>query len=482
MTIRDTFIRPAVNAPLDANCQPTRSAVMRRRAPLAVRIRHSRLIGAFLAAGLLIGVCTSFASPSASAAKLPPANEIGINSKTIHIALLADVNTPVEPGLFQPTVNVMKAWAADVNAHGGLAGRKVVVDFCDSQLNPNTTTNCLIKACSSDFALVGTSALLITTFSNIDACKDEAGKAIGIPNFSGISFGPQEECDVDSYSVLGGDPEYCKTQNDNPQTYTVQTGAARYFLSKFKHLSGIWVYDSDTPTAKAAELPIYQAAANLGIKKVGNGFYPEAGTSPQSALTPLALAIKQYGATYASDGSTPSDLILLRREAQIQGDTGVKVWECQAGCYNTYFTEQGGAVVNGTYNELEYLPFYTECKINQALYRLAQQMGGTCAKIDSNSIGAFVDALLFEDVVNKIVAKHVTLTRQALFNELKQETAFTADGVVGTTDVAAHEPSPCFMMVEVIHGKWQRVYPTKPGTLNCSKKNLVTFKFNANAG
>jgi hypothetical protein len=106
-------------------------------------------------------------------------------------------------------------------------------------------------------------------------------------------------------------------------------------------------------------------------------------------------------------------------------------------------------------------------------------MGGTCSKIDSNSMASFVEALLFQDAVQKIAGSGKTLDRASLFAELKNgEHSFTADGVIGPTDVSNHKLSPCFMMVEVIKGKWQRVYPTKPGTLDCSSKNLVTFQYN----
>ena len=327
MTLREKIARFVVTAPAHGSSPSNRFAALRSRPPLAGRHRRNRFIGIVLAAGLLLSICTPLGTSAASAAKLPPANDIGITSKTITIGMIADVNTPVSPGLFQPSVNVMKAWAADVNAHGGLAGRKIVVDVCDSQLSPNPTTNCLIHACSNDFALVGTAALLITTFQNIDACKNEAGQAIGIPDLAGISFGASEQCDKDTYAVTGVDPTFCATQNDTPQTYTVQVGDYRYFLSKFKNLHGLWIYDSDIPTAKETQLPGYTEGSTLGIKQNGLGFYPEAGTAPESALTPVVLAIKQFGATYASDGATPANFTLLRREALIQGVNTVKVWE-----------------------------------------------------------------------------------------------------------------------------------------------------------
>jgi len=41
--------------------------------------------------------------------------------------MIADVDTTLVPGLFQKSVNAVKAWASSVNASGGLDGRKVVV-------------------------------------------------------------------------------------------------------------------------------------------------------------------------------------------------------------------------------------------------------------------------------------------------------------------------------------------------------------------
>ncbi len=103
----------------------------------------------------------------------------------------ASATTAASPtGLFQKSVNAVKAWADIVKANGGLAGRKVVVDFCDSKLDPNATTNCVINACQNDFALVGTSANALEDLSDLDGCKNAAGKAIGIPDLAAFAFLP----------------------------------------------------------------------------------------------------------------------------------------------------------------------------------------------------------------------------------------------------------------------------------------------------
>jgi hypothetical protein len=162
----------------------------------------------------------------------------------------------------------------------------------------------------------------------------------------------------------------------------------------------------------------------------------------------------------------------------IQGVNTVKVWACAAGCYVPYFIPEGGSAVNGTYQILNTLPFYSESKSNPALSSLAQALGGA-NKMDSNAMSSYVEALWFENAVEKAVANGGTLTRASLFKVLNtDETSFNADGIVGQTDVSTHAPSPCFVLAQVVNDKWKRVYPTKAGTFDCNKKNLVTLKFN----
>ena len=73
----------------------------------------------------------------------------------------------------------MKGGAKYLNSKaggGGVAGRKVVVDFIDSKLNPNDARNRTISACGEDFALVGTSMVFLSNVDDIVNCKDQAGR------------------------------------------------------------------------------------------------------------------------------------------------------------------------------------------------------------------------------------------------------------------------------------------------------------------
>jgi ABC-type branched-subunit amino acid transport system substrate-binding protein len=415
---------------------------------------------------------TTAASPAGSAG---PGTDVGLTATTIKIGLIADVDTSLAPGLFQKSVNAVKAWANIVNGNGGLAGRKVVVDFCDSKLDPNATTNCVINACQNDFALVGTSANALEDLSDLDGCKNAAGKAIGIPDLAAFAFLPLA-CDPDTY-LIGGYGPYCATAKENPQTYTANIGDGRYYASQFKNLHGVFVYDSDVPTLKVDFLPNFQGDQDLGIKADAEGSYPESGSAPQSALTPVISAIKASGSSYVYAGSTPQNTILLEREAKLQGVSSVKVWACNSGCYDSSFYAQGGSVVNGTYAQLDDLPFYTEYEDNPALAALVKQMGGT-ASLNNNAVLSYVMCLLFQDAVQKATANGGTLDRQSLFTALNGENSFTAEGIIGSTNVGGHQPSNCDVITQLVNGQWQRVYPTKPGTFDCNSGNTKTIKMN----
>ena len=466
--------------------------------PHRARVRLLGVIGA-IAAVLLMAGCSSSSSstgsaPSTAAASSAPsataaagtaaaspassagtADDIGITATTIKVGLIADVDTSLAPGLFQKSVNAVKAWASIVNANGGLDGRQVAVDFCDSKLDPNATTNCVIKACQNDFALVGTSANALVDLADIDGCKNAAGKTVGLPDLAAFAFLPLA-CDPDTY-LIGGYGPYCATAKENPQTYTANTGDGRYYTSQFKGLHGVYVYDSDVPTLKADFLPNFQGDADLGIKQDAQGSYAESGAAPQSALTPVIAAIKASGSSFVYAGSTPQNTILLEREAKLQGVNSVKVWACNSGCYDSSFFQQGGSAVNGTYAQLNDLPFYTEYQDNPALAALVKQVGGT-ANLNNNAVLSYVQALLFQDAVQKATANGGTLDRASLFTALKGETSFTAEGIIGPTNVGGHQLSNCDVITQLVNGQWQRVYPAKPGTFDCSGGNTKTIKMN----
>jgi ABC-type branched-subunit amino acid transport system substrate-binding protein len=434
-------------------------------------MRFSRALSAAILVVMIIG---STLTAAAAQGSTPKADDVGITDKEIHVAVIADVENAAVPGLFQPGVDAVKAWAKLLNKKGGIAGRKVVVDFIDSKLSADEARNAVIKACAEDFAMVGSEALFLNNVDDMVACKDARGKATGLPDVPGLALEVVQRCSPVSY-VFSGDSKFCANKDAHPQTYYPQAGDARYYLKKNKDLHGIWLVPNDLRATRNAQITNFQAGFELGMKKDAEGFYDTTARSPQSALTPFVQVIKDNNSNFAYNGEAFNIMVLLRREAKLQGVNSVKVWACNQGCYDAEFLEQGGADVEGTQAWIPTLPFFSEYKSNPTLKALVKELGGP-DKINSTGLNAFIGALLFQEAAEKAVAGGGTFTRQSVLDALEGIHDFDAKGIIGPVDIGNHEPGPCLVLVQVKNGKWVRTNPTKPGTFDCNKKNIKPVK------
>lgn len=176
------------------------------------------------------------------------ATDVGITPTETRIAVVADVETPLAPGLFKGSPDAVNAFAKYINAHGGLAGRKVVVDFIDSHLNADEARNAIITACSEDFALVGTAALFLNNVDDMTTCVDKSGAATGIPDLPIVITEVAQQCSPVSFPVNA--PQLlCSTKDDDPQTFRVARGTVRYYR---RTISKDLQASSSTPTTSRA--------------------------------------------------------------------------------------------------------------------------------------------------------------------------------------------------------------------------------------
>src|SRR4029453_13862028 len=117
----------------------------------------------------------------------PKATEVGITPDEIRVAVVADVESPLAPGIFQSQVDAMKGYARFVNKRGGIAGRRLVVDFFDSKLSADEARNATIRACTDDFAMVGTAVVFMTNADDMVQCPDATGAVTGLPDLNTFS-------------------------------------------------------------------------------------------------------------------------------------------------------------------------------------------------------------------------------------------------------------------------------------------------------
>jgi ABC-type branched-subunit amino acid transport system substrate-binding protein len=436
--------------------------------------------GVVVAVGLVAmgAVVPAVGAQGGSGSEKPAATEIGVTPKEIRIAVLADVDTPVAPGLFKGSPDAVQGFAKYINRTGGLAGRKLVVDFLDTQLSADEARNAVIKACANDFAMVGTAALFLNNVDDQLACVDKAGAATGLPDVPFLTTEAPQQCSPITFPV--SPPQLlCATKDQHPQTYQGSAGRAFYYEKRYgKDLHGLYVFGADLKSARNASF-----SSGLGqIRQLcckSDQDVDLSSRAPQSSYTPVVQEIKDKSASYAQSTGPFNTTVALRKEAKLQGVNTVKVWDCGTQCYDPQLIEQGGSDVEGQYADTLYLPFFN------AADRKANKMAATFYKsVGADKVGqlgapySWIAAVAFRDALNAVVKAHGVngLTRKNLLAALSTIHEFDADGFYGGVDLAGRTIGPCHVLNQVKNGAFVRIQPTKPGTFDCPKGGVVHTK------
>ena len=423
------------------------------------------------------------AAGAQSTNEAPKATDVGITPTEIHIAVVADVDNSIVPNLFKPSADAVKGFGDYINnsckqKNKCLAGRKVVVDFYDSKLNPNETTNAEIEACTNDVAMVGTSAVFLTSVDNMRNCKDSTGAVTGLPDIPFVSTALVQQCSDQSFPMAP--PQViCSTKDAHPQTFQPNVARAYYYDKKFgkDSLHGVYVFGSDSKSARDSSFVSGIGQLRIQCCKSDKDF-DIPGSTPQSGFTPIVQQMKSSGSNYAQ-ATTYQQNVLLRKEAALQGLTDVKVWDCTVGCYDKLFLSTGGADVENEYVDLLFLPFYSkaEQKANKSIANYVKYTGSD--KVASFGAYAWAAGIAFRDAVNAAAKANGGVngvTRKTLFAALNNMHSFNADGMFGTIDLAGRKTSQCHVLLQVKNGDYQRIQPTKAGTFDCNKKYVKTVQ------
>jgi Periplasmic binding protein len=445
-------------------------------------MRKSRwvvLVGALSAA---LAATSALPASAQSSSPAPKATEIGVTANEIHIAIVADVDNALAPGLFKGAVDGVKAGAAYLNSKaggGGVAGRKLVVDFYDSKLNPNQARNATINACQNDLAMVGTAALFLTSVDDIVNCKDQAGQATGLPDISSVATGVPETCAPTSFPAFGSAID-CAAVNANPQTYYGNQGEAKWLLSQHKGgLHGPMLVSNDTKDANRGGVILALAAQQAGIKADQGQTVAKSGSDPQSAYTGVVQQMKADGSNYSLSSLAANSTLELREEAALQGLDSSKIAWDSVSAYGNSLVTQNASSFEGEYQGLGFLPF-EEAKDNKTLaafVKHVKQVGGTP---DQFSAYAWESTLAFKAAVDAVVAKDGVngITRSSFISGIKTLTDFDGGGMFGTHSFKDGKITACFAEVQFTKGKWVRRYPSKTGTFDCKPSNIINIKAN----
>ena len=450
------------------------------------RVRHPKKVLVVLALlGLLAASCGRSDSNKASTAttaggsattaagaadckKAPlKATDVGVTADSITVEVMADVGSPLAPGLFQGNLDALNAYAKYVNANGGIACRKLIVKTWDSKLNADESKNGLIDACKNALALVGSNALFNPDVTPMSGCVDQAGAATGLPDVAALANDVNQQCNKTTY-LIQGVAETCPVTSGQARPIKVVVGPAKYWLKQTPGLHGLYLVPGDLPGTVQSGATAVKAMETAGMK--WDSTPKVSGRDEQVSYTPRIQTMKTAKSNFVMNGSNDRAMINARKESKAQGYDGVTVWGCGLSCYTRNFLA-AGADVEGTYVWLQFLPFEEKAS-NKELAAYVDNVGEN--KVDSFGAQAWQAAALFKTAVDQVVKADGPngLTRSAILKALASIKSFDANGWMGTKDPRGM--SNCYVMTQVKAGKFVRVYPAKVGTFDCDAGNVAT--------
>jgi ABC-type branched-subunit amino acid transport system substrate-binding protein len=399
----------------------------------------------------------------------PSDGEKGLAPDSIRIGVIIDVGDGrVSDQMSESAAQAVEAWANNINNEGGLAGRDVTVErFLTSPLLADHA-EIIDLACNRDiFALVGSAAL----FDN-DGLDQLQSPECRLPDFPAqVTSKERLESTVTTVSnPIVSDPWLA--------------GWARYYAEN----------NPEGAVAAATmllDVPVSVINGSRMIEAVGiHGF--EFVYRPEVAFdTDFVAEVGQIAEVAPQVLTWPNDggrLITLLSELDAQ-EVDIPTIDCGQACYSRFWVEDAGAQGNGVSAWLATRPL-EEADLNGELTRYLFLLGRSdpTAIPTSTGVNAWASALLFEEAVKRAVGVDTpaydptSLTRASVLAAASTIASWDAGGLHGLANPAAGLASPCFVLLTLGDGVWNRTFPERRGEFDCAPENLVPLKVTGDFG
>ena len=373
----------------------------------------------------------------------------GVTANTITIGQITTITGPV-PGLFQGANDGLDAWAAWVNANGGLAGHQVKIAHVDDGFNCSTYTNAMQQFASSAFAVVGNFTL-----------EDTCGKKVlaANPNMVDIQaaeLDPTLYTVPNVYSATPNPPGaattgllYMKQHYPDAVTHAAQlVGQAAAANGKEEMLTGEsvgykYLYVRDVP-----DLTTNFTSDILRMKADGVQFVDMQALAVTSDANFLQQAAQQNFHPSVLYGSSAYDAQLFK----LLGDASLAnsvVWSALP--YSLYLGQDRSTVP----------------AVNTFLTWLEKTKPGDSANLFA--VEAWSAGQLLAEAMQKAGS---SVTSSAINQALAGINTFNADGLIAPTNPGQKEGSHCLVMANVRNGAWVRVDPSSGFNCNGTYHNI----------
>lgn len=373
-----------------------------------------------------------------------PGSAPGVTATTITVGQVDTLSGPV-PGLFLGAKDGTLAYLDYVNSHGGVDGRKLVLQADDDQFSASQYAIDTAQLVKTSFALVG-------GFSLFDNAGTPAVVAAKIPDVT---------------------PTLTASRATNPYNYAsdplVVGGAItgpyqwikKHFGDAYLHVG---VIDTDVSTAEIQSQAVYSAMQSIGYKIVANfqvtpfttNFLPDV-LKFESAGVQLVYVV----------GMAVNQVADLAQNMHQQGFVP-KFFGTNGVAYDSSYIPDAGQAANGTYDTQQsamYLGEDAKAVPAVALFDKWMKKVNPSGHIDTYALYGWSSAQLF---VQALRAAGPDPTRAGLFAQLNKITSFNASGLTATGNPAQKLPEECWILTEVVDGRWKRVPPDPKTGFVCS--------------
>lgn len=378
-----------------------------------------------------------------------PGSGPGVTSSTITVGNIATVNGPV-PGLFAGARYGAEAVAAYIDSIGGICGRKLVVNAADDQFDQATDQNDASSMANSVLAFMGSFSLQDAGIPAGAPNVPDVGESLAGARFNGpMNFSPQPEppgYHIGEYEYLKSDPKYAAAT---------------------QHMAALVENTPQTASEGAQEIA---ALKSVGYKFVFTDTTLQPTDPTFNGDVQKMKAAGVQGVIFEATGTIIGQLANAMYAAGINLVLGN--WSPPA--YDPAFLQNAGPGTAGTVIS-QPLALYDGEDAGQV--PMVATLDQWYSRVDPGQVPdiyavySWMSGLLLAQAINTGGAP----TRAALLAGLKQETSFTADGLAPPANPAAKSPPTCWLLIDVVNGKFVRD-PVTPSGFKCSPAGYYYYK------
>jgi ABC-type branched-subunit amino acid transport system substrate-binding protein len=287
-------------------------------------------VGAALALAVVGGACSS----SNHAAGSQSTTSGSSSASTASTSNSSSSGAPIKLGVIEPTntaiynagdeVAAVRAAVLGINSQGGINGHKVVVDYCNSQDDPNVTAACVRQMIADKVVELAAGIDILGP----DMVQSLSAAGIPVVNEDALSLG--EMTASTAFPLTGGIPAA-----ESVEAYV----AAQKSFKKF-----LLVYNSGNPFGVTFQTAAVASAKKNGIAFAGAVTFPVAGVTD---FGPYAAKIVNSGADIVSIPLSINQAIPLMQAVRALGSKVQFI--INSGAFTQTDINKNAALVNGLY-------------------------------------------------------------------------------------------------------------------------------------